>query len=338
MKTIRIVVGFLPIVLLFACSHPSINKGQQSGDSMAYEIVSINQNDTARYPLMLSNDFGYSWVNASEGLPADLQVSFMEMLNGEMVIASDNMGIFKSDTNLTHWKQIGRDLPGTKINALHVEDSTLFIGVFRQGIFKSENMGKNWLPLSFNLPDQNVQAICTYNNQLVAGTDTGIFILPKKGQIWEPTSVTEQVVSIFEKEGILVAGTSQGTVVSDDGGKSWNWVSREGAVHYTHSVGNRIFELCLNGDLYYSDDWGQHWVESKYEPRVSSYVYEMVKVGDYLVMSNNYGIHQSAENGHSWQLIYRTETMGFFDFLVIGNTIYGGTRSWDEYRKKISNE
>jgi hypothetical protein len=77
---------------------------------------------------------------------------------------------------------------------------------------------------------------------------------------------------------------------------------------------------------------GKNWISSSYQPRQDSYIYELVKAGNYLIMSNNYGIHRSSDHGQSWKLIYTTESMVFFDFLVVGQDIYGGTRTWDEYR------
>ena len=105
-------------------------------------------------------------------------------------------------------------------------------------------------------------------------------------------------------------------------------------MHYTHNIGQRIIELVLNGDLAYSDDWGANWMQMEYEPRAGSYVYEIMEVGDYQLISNNYGIHQSKDKGLTWEHIFQTESMAFFDLVSIGELVYGGTRQWDEYRKR----
>lgn len=51
-------------------------------------------------------------------------------------------------------------------------------------------------------------------------------------------------------------------------------------------------------------------------------------------MINNYCIHQSSDDCQTWEYVFKTKEMGFFDFLVIGNEIYSGTQAWDEYRKR----
>ena len=132
----------------------------------------------------------------------------------------------------------------------------------------------------------------------------------------------------------MVAGTSQGTTISKNNGNHWEWIRKEGSVHYTHNIGKRIIELALNGDVVYSDDWGENWNPTQYEPRKGSYVYEIIECGEYQLMSNNYGIHRSSDNGKTWEHIFQTESMAFFDLISIGDKIYGGTRGWDEYRKR----
>jgi len=285
-----------------------------------------------RPPLLLSKDFGETWTTVSEGLPDDLQVTFLESIGNEILIASDNRGLFLSSNNRTKWEAIGIQLPNPKINALHVTKDAWYVGIYRKGIYKSEDGGNNWKTINYDLPNLNVQSILKNEQELSIGTDDGIFILEPKEKSWKSTAIKTQVLSLYEYNDILVAGTSQGTALSKDRGKSWDWIRREGAVHYTHNLDQRIVELALNGDLVYSDDWGKTWIKMDYEPRYRSYVYEIIQHGPYLLMSNNYGIHRSIDNGQTWKLIYKTEVMGFFDFLIVEDVIYGGTRIWDEYR------
>ena len=71
-----------------------------------------------------------------------------------------------------------------------------------------------------------------------------------------------------------------------------------------------------------------------YQPREGSYVYEIVQVGPIQLMSNNYGIHRSEDQGQSWNLVCPTEAMAFFDLVPVGQEVYGVTRAWDEFRKR----
>lgn len=339
-------------VLYFSSERPGIVGPQEEGirppgDIYQIEIASILDRLKSEYeagisereemalersPLLLSNDFGQTWEDVSQNLPAGVQVSFIELKGKKIVMATDNLGLFISDDVRQNWQQIGGDLPNKKINALHIAGESIYAGVYREGIYLSENEGNSWLSLNYDLPILVVQSIWKYDDKLFAGTDEGIFYLEEGSQHWNATNTNSQVLSIYDFEGNMIAGTSRGTMLSNDNGKSWNWIREEGAVHYTHNIGKRIIEFCINGDMFYSDDFGESWIESSISPQIGTYVYELVKVGNYEVLSNNYGIHRSADNGQNWELVYPTEAMGFFDFLVIGNQLYGGTRAWDEYR------
>lgn len=324
-------------LFMLACSNQNNDFEDNPNESLevtASIFSNRNEAKTQRSPLLLSKDFGQSWIDASYNLPPDIQVSFLEAKGNEIVLASDNKGLFLSSKNKTHWSSIGASLPNEKIIALHLSDETIYVGVYRAGIFQSTDEGVSWQALSDNLPNQNIQAILSFEHTLFVGTDVGIFRRSSDEESWQSVFSNAQVLSIYAFDGKLVAGTSQGTLISRDKGGTWEWIHKEGAVHYTHNVGKRIIELHLTGDLYFSDDWGENWFEQFYQPRNRSYIYEIVEVGNYLVMSNNYGIHRSPNKGFSWELIYPTEAMGFFDFLVVGDTIYGGTREWDEYRKR----
>ncbi len=334
MKELKKNLLWLVTIWMFACNPKADVEDNQTPSPEIATPFTIEQqlSSDKRSPLLLSRDYGQSWVDASYNLPPDLQVSFMESRDGEIVLASDNKGIFLSSHNKTQWKAIGDDLPNGKIIALHVKGERIYASVYKAGIFLSIDEGGTWISLNYNLPVANVQAIGFFDETLFAGTDTGIFKLSEKAPSWETSFSDAQILSIYEFGGKLIAGTNRGTLLSKDYGKSWQWIRKEGAVHYTRNIEERIIELCINGDLYFSDDWGENWAAYNYQPRQGSYVYELVKMGNHLIMSNNYGIHRSLNNGQRWDHIYSTESLGFFDFLVVGQDIYAGTRTWDEYR------
>ena len=336
MISIKFLIIVFATFLLLGCNgwEDSTKILNHSKSKISSPVPSSQINTTVRNPLLLSKDYGQTWIDISQGLPAEIQVSFLEKKKDELVIATDNLGLFVSTDRRTKWKSINQGLPNKKINALHISEESIYVGVYRAGIFISQDNGGNWTSLNFDLPNLSVQAIWKAEDALFVGTDVGIFRLKNGKQKWEKLAISSQVLSIYGYDKKLILGTSQGTVCSHDQGESWEWIRKNGAVHYTHNIEDRIVELGLNGDLYFSDDWGKNWVTSNYEPRDWSYIYELVEVNGYYVMSNNYGIHRSKDQGKTWELIYSTESMAFFDFLVFGQEIYGGTRTWDEYRKR----
>ena len=331
--------SLLSILFFFvlSCNSTSDKTSSIFQDSDALNMHSTprsKSNLQDRSPLLVSYDFGESWKSASANLPKDLQASFIELKENELVLASDNMGIYLSTHNKTKWKNIGGKLPNNKINALYVDGENIYAAVYQKGIYHTTDDGNNWIPINYDLRDLKVQSILKWNKRLFIGTDSGIFILDQDSNSWKATNIKSQVLSIYEFDNKLVAGTSLGTCISKDGGNQWKWIRKQGAVHYTHHIGKRIIELLLNGDVIYTDDWGNNWINTIYSPRRDSYVYEIIKCGNYQILSNNYGIHRSQNNGISWEHLYETESEAFFDLLPIGDIVYGGTRTWDEFRKR----
>lgn len=287
---------------------------------------------SSRKPLYVSKDFGKTWQDASSNLPDNVQTSFIEPMGDELLLATDNMNLFLSRNNRRSWQQIGNALPNHKINALHISGKDIFVGVYNSGIYKSANNGRSWQSLNFNLPNLRVQAILTLGTIIYVGTDIGIFRLNKSENKWVALFKDIQVLSLAESEGKIVAGTSQGTLLSSDKGQRWQWIHKNGAIHYSIFINEKIIEMYLSGDVFISSDYGSSWKEVEYSPRDRSYTYDVVKAGNFLILSNNYGIHQSKKNNDNWDHIFFSEQMAFFDLLVIDGVIYGGTRHWDEFR------
>ena len=331
------IILILIIQFLFSCNTAENKTGnyfKKINESNILFLSGESNKLDKRFPLLVSSDFGKTWESTKDNLPADIQVSFIEEKGNKMVLASDNMGIFISTENKSKWNSIGDKLPNKKINALAISGEKIYAGVYHQGIYRTTNEGQTWESLNYDLQNLNVQSILKLDKQLLIGTDEGIYVLEDNAKSWKETQVKSQVLSIYKYDSRLVAGTSQGTLISKDNAIHWEWIRKEGAVHYTHNIGKRIIELVLNGDIVYSDDWGKNWNQTQYGPRMGSYVYEIIESGKYQLISNNYGIHRSSDNGNTWEHIFKTESMAFFDLIAIGDKIYGGTRVWDEYRKR----
>ncbi|MEQ6118312.1 hypothetical protein [Reichenbachiella sp. MALMAid0571] len=294
------------------------------------EFITI---DEPRSPVYFTDDQGISWNWPGFELPPTAQVSFIQKLENEIIVATDNMGLFISEHNLTDWYQVSNSLPDEKINALYLSGNTIFVGVYNQGIFESNDRGVTWNSLNYDLTNLRVRAIVKLNHQLFVGTDDGIFKFNHEQKTWSHLFKSVQANSFNVYKGNIVAGTNFGVLLSSQSGEKWNWIHELGAVNNTAILDGKIAIMYFSGDVYMSNEWGS-WFKLNYSPRELSYVYEMEQVDNSIIMSNNYGIHQSFDDGKSWKHILKTEDMAFMDFIVIENTIYGGTKSWNESRKK----
>ncbi len=318
------------ILPLFSCSSP------QNDNPTKNSIQQKEDADTTfvREIVVFSNDNGATWLPLSEGLPENTQASFIDKKDDELVLATDNQGVFITENNKASWKNIGQSLPTSKVNALHVADDAIYVGLYRQGIYKSSDDGNSWQSLNEKLPNLGVQTILKFGEDLLVGTDIGIFKTPVGQTDWAQKSFGAQVLSINEFNGKMIAGTSQGVLLSVDQGETWITIHNEGAIHYTAYIDSIMYAFYVSGEGYRSTYFGNAWSKFDYLPHEGGYIYELAKIGNTLLMSNNYGLFKSTDGGNAWQNYLPEERFVFFDFLVIDNTVYGITREADEYRNR----
>lgn len=300
-------------------------------NSISNKIIDSN---FKREIVAFSTDKGLTWKPLNDGLPENTQASFIDKKDNELILATDNQGIFITENNKSKWKNIGHDLPTSKINALQPADNDIYVGLYRQGIFKSSDNGSSWQPLNEGLPNLNVQAIVKVNENLIVGTNIGIFKTQNGLKNWKQKSLNIQILSLSKFEGKIIAGASTGVLLSMDKGETWKQIHTEGAIHYTAFIDNTIYAMYISGEVFMSKDLGNTWTKFNYSPNHRAYIYELTNIGDDLLMSNSYGLFKSTDNGKSWDNYFKEERFIFFDFLVVDNIVYGATRIANEFRNR----
>jgi photosystem II stability/assembly factor-like uncharacterized protein len=307
----------LALSLLLILAHARGKCGAQTSNDAA----------DSRAVVYISCDNGAAWIPLSAGLPEDAQASFFARRGKEIILATDNRGLFATKDNRTRWEHLGRKLPDLKITALHVRGGELLVGVYRRGIYLSEDGGKKWVAMNEDLPNLNVRAILRYKALLLVGTDIGIYKKQDGSENWVERFAGVQISSLNSQDGKIIAGTAAGVMLSENGGDTWKSIHDAGALHNCSIVGGRICAMYISGDLFVSNDWGATWSEANYTPRERSYIYEVTTGRNSLLMSNNYGVFKSSDGGRNWDHVFRKgPDVFFFDFLVVDDAIYGGTR------------
>ena len=103
------------------------------------------------------------------------------------------------------------------------------------------------------------------------------------------------------------------------------------ALAATQAIQEHLIAMYISSDLYISPDWGVTWIKANYAPTANSYIYDVVGNEQSWLMSNNYGIHRSTDQGRNWELIFRETEWIHFDLEQEGSTIYGGIRNFKGY-------
>ena len=287
-------------------------------------LSKIETSTKKRNSLYTSIDGGQTWVSSGNDLPSDLDVNCIERVGLELIIGTEQNGLFMSEGDRSSWKLLGENLPSKKIKNIEVIDEQNIIVTFSNGIFTTLDFGRSWIDMTYNLKDENVMDVLLFGENIFAGADNGIYELHNKN--WRPVYQGQQVSCLKHLNGKLFAGTVKGLLQSNDDGTNWELTQTEGAIHNIVIVNWKILLMYINGDVYTSTDIGETWQKALYHQNHSSYVYEATAIGNSMLMSNNYGVHQSIDDGLTWQLIYNQRDEFFSDFLVVPNLIYGVTR------------
>ena len=287
--------------------------------------------------LYMSADFGLSWAPVGGNLPADANVYGVEQLGDQIVVATENYGLFIGRPEHADWIPIGLYLPGPKITALHISGDELYAGVYEKGLFVSKDSGHTWASLNQMLPDLSVRSILRVEGAVLVGTNSGLFRKADGEKRWAKVFDEGQIIALSAKDGKIAGGTNFGMILSTDSGRHWNWIEKVGAVHNFAILDKCLVVLDISGDIRLTEDWGKSWNLPRYYPRQYSYGYDVAQVGDYWLLSNNYGIHRSEDKGKHWEHLVLQEDFVFYDFAVRDQVIYAGMRAWKERRPKIGN-
>ncbi|MCF8247191.1 MAG: hypothetical protein K9J37_19430 [Saprospiraceae bacterium] len=305
----------LPILLLaFAGCTDAPSNDQIVSASTADKEVDANGAQTAdkltvrpgRLASMFrSDDNGRSWTPISDGLPENLAVSHMDTLGRQIVLGSNNFGVFLSDPERQSWQQLDTtSLPSNGITSLYVDRGNIYAGVYKNGIYVSNNVGKSWVSLNHNLGGERVKSILRTGKELWIGTDSGIYALPDGGEVWRQISNKPQMRGLLKVGDNFVAGTYEGIAVSSDNGKTWNVVNRKIKPSELSVVDGKIIAMDTEKGLEFSDDMGKTWNPIQDGVVHDIAVLEVVKTGNNLLRTQWDGIYLSQDWGKTWKDIY----------------------------------
>jgi photosystem II stability/assembly factor-like uncharacterized protein len=164
-----------------------LTKGVTSSGADVVTTIGIGPADSniiytgsAQGRVMVTNDAGVTWTDASNGLPDRFVKSIVVDPTNSSVAYLSVSGFASSHVFMTidagqDWMDINGDLPDIPTNALlidPVDDSTLYAGT-DVGMFRSVNGGLNWQPLSSGMPPVIVSAFAASPDGLIRAATYG---------------------------------------------------------------------------------------------------------------------------------------------------------------------
>jgi len=264
--------------------------------------------------LFRSIDNGLTWERKENGLRGQRVRDILILENddiflgvtGEMI--NQYSGVYFSRDNGESWQQV---LSNVIVNSLCLANTgEIFASAGSDGVFCTSDSGKYWNHLSNGLDNIYVYCVtCTFNNDIFAGTRSGIFKLIDSTWVHSNSGFDQYRAYTLASDsfGTLYAGTTNaGVFFSNDNGKTW--LSLNSGIIGTYinallSQNGRIFAGTYSNGLFYSDDKGQSWIQSALSNMhiysINTNTQGVIFVGT----SGGKGIFRSFDNGFSWENI-----------------------------------
>ncbi|MCX6151868.1 MAG: choice-of-anchor A family protein [Ignavibacteriales bacterium] len=240
-------------------------------------------------------------------------------------ITFDNNGpVGNSDQN--NWKSMNNFNSNSVVSTLASDaEGNLFAGVVDGSILSSKDGGNTWNKVN-NISTKSIWSIANNGNELLAGTETGLYRSLDKGNTWVSAGLSMQDVRTVtsDNEGSLFASVwGAGVYSSNDNGKTWTSIN-DGLTNL--SVQSLLINS--NSDLYAST-FGSGVVKfnkanSKWNELTIGYdyVWSLTKDSKGVLYAGTYGngLYRSVDNGENWIKVNSSLTAKYiYSMTVDGN-------------------
>ena len=231
--------------------------------------------------VLRSEDGGWSFANASNGLPAENIISLVTAPWEKTYAITGNGGVFATSDNGLNWFPASTNVqePASAIAADPVRPWILYLGTSGGGIYKSESGSLDWTARNTGLTSPYVFAVAVNpaDPQVVyAGTFDGVFKSTNGAASWTRQStglpagsVTAILVDATSSNVVYASVQDSGIFRSADGGASWTATGAMPAAGAMPMLIDRIQSsrlfagTALNG-VYRSTDSGASWSKSSF--------------------------------------------------------------------------
>jgi photosystem II stability/assembly factor-like uncharacterized protein len=259
-----------------------------------------------------STDMGDSWNKSVTGFPAGSSILSL-LATGSSVFAGTRDGVYRTDDIGDNWtKLIGANdtINYCDVWAMCEFDGAIYASMqlyFDASIYKSTDKGSNWircgeagLPANLSF----IKGLVASGNNLVAGTDEGIYYSVDGGNSWNPTNLLGiNIPSIASSGDYVYAAVPSGSGVykSSNNGVTWT-LSLLSTVDYVEvaAMDNYAFAGAFFGSTRYSSNYGSTWFAGSGMPSDAS-VFVLGPVADGMILAGTdlapTWIYASFDNG-----------------------------------------
>ncbi|HEX8811738.1 MAG TPA: transcriptional regulator, partial [Terracidiphilus sp.] len=275
-------------------------------------------------------DAGKTWnrVTNPEVVVNDVMV---DPRNAQRVmLATDRAGVLASEDGAQSFVTSNHGYTHRYVTSIIADKSdpnTIFVGVVNDrelgGVFVSKDGGQHWTQKSKGLDGRDVFTLKqTSDGELVAGTNRGMFMLPRNGSEWTPINdivsratakkgaatkaeghsiLTARVNDVEITPAKWMAATSAGLFTSSNQGKSWNGGAVMGKQDFVSvKADGNLIALATRNSVLVSKDGGSTWQDSSLSSSVTSIRGVTISDGQIMLASRE-GAFRSPNSGAGWE-------------------------------------
>ncbi|MFN0202996.1 MAG: WD40/YVTN/BNR-like repeat-containing protein [Bacteroidia bacterium] len=180
-----------------------------------------------------SDDGGQTWEDVSAGLPENLGINGVFLKEENLFLATQS-GFYRSNTATTSpvWQKEFMFNEGAKgISGVYPSQTGLYAFTGTNNFFQQIRGVGAWLPVLTEIKNHGPHTLLeTLAGAILVGARNGIWKSNDYGRTWKHVHKEGWVMQIVEAEGVLICTNEQGILRSTDGGESWELVISEGGV------------------------------------------------------------------------------------------------------------
>jgi hypothetical protein len=184
-----------------------------------------------------SSDRGASWNFTLSGFTSAATIDNALFSSGSHLISGTHGdGVYQSGNEGSSWVKTGTNsntdtLSNSNIFSVLRIKGIVLAGTCGNGLYRSTDKGLTWTRIRNGLPQQTSGFLCVNSlaqtmNNIVAGTDQGLFYSTDLGVSWHATNVSEDVIGIAANGAVACACIEQTVSTnkiyrSTNNGKTW---------------------------------------------------------------------------------------------------------------------
>ncbi len=292
--------------------------------------------------LFRSTDAGASWVKSMTGISSGATIGAFFAADS-FLLAGTRDGIYRTTDNGLSWNKLtGNDtVDYGQVRGICQTNQTIYAGMFYQfysTVYKSTNNGASWERSGNGLPPSTtfINGMGIIGENVVAGTDNGLFYSTDQGDSWHPAAApTNSVGSITTGGGYIYALEDFVGIFRSVDGISWSQVAIvTGKVVKISAYNNYLYAGTAFSGAFYSPDYGLDFYPCQGFPNGSSvFGIGAAGMGIILAGTDTYptSVYASFDNGISfapysegWGQNVSAEYFAASDSFMFAATDYNG--------------